>query len=56
MGTIDLGSAGQSSNPTPEQTQPTTREPVQEGQGQETIPGTAEALIRIIIQRPGGDQ
>lgn len=55
-GTIDLGSAGESANPTPGQTQPTTRDPVQEGQNQETIPGSAEAQIRIVIRRPGGEQ
>ena len=53
---LDQGSAGQSRNPTPSQTQPTSRDPVQEAVGQETISGTAEALIRIIIQRPGGEQ
>ena len=54
--TIDLGSAGIARNPTPEQTQPSEREPTQEALGQETVPGTSEALIRIIIQRPGGDE
>lgn len=54
--TLDLGSAGLSRNPTPDQTQPTSRDPAQEASGQETIPGTSEALIRIIIQRPGGQQ
>ncbi len=54
--TIDQGSAGQSRNPTPEQTQVTGRDPAQEALGQENIPGTAQALIRIIIRRPGGDQ
>ena len=38
------------------QTQPTEREPVQEGQNQETVPGTAQAQIRIVIRRPGGEQ
>ncbi|MDX1494753.1 MAG: hypothetical protein R3253_11865, partial [Longimicrobiales bacterium] len=55
-GLLDQGSAGLSRNPTPEQTQPTTRDPVQEATGQEAIGTTSEALIRIIIQRPGGDQ
>lgn len=54
--TIDQGSAGQSRNPTPGQSQPTSRDPAQEALGQETVPGTAQALIRIIIRRPGGDQ
>jgi len=54
--TIGLGSAELSGNPTAGQTQPATREPVQETQGQERLTGTAEAQIRIIIQRPGGDQ
>ncbi|MDH3271585.1 MAG: hypothetical protein OEN56_09650 [Gemmatimonadota bacterium] len=54
--TLDLGSAGQSANPTPNQSQPTSRDPTQESSGLETIPGTAEALIRIIIRRPGGAQ
>ena len=54
--TLDLGSAGIARNPTPEQTQPTERDPTQEASGQESISGTSEALIRIIIQRPGGDE
>jgi Tfp pilus assembly protein PilF/TolB-like protein len=54
--TLGLGSAEQSRNPTPGQAQPTTREPIQEGQGQESVPGTAQAQIRIIILRPGGEE
>jgi len=54
-GTLGLGSAEQSQNPTSEQTQPTNREPVQEVQGQEGGVA-AQAQIRIIITRPGGDQ
>lgn len=54
--TLDLGSAGQSQSPTAEQTQATSRDPAQEAQGQETVSGTGDALIRIIIRRPGGEQ
>lgn len=52
--TLDLGSAGLSQSTTPEQTQPTARDPAQELQGQETVSGMGEALIRIIIRPPGG--
>lgn len=52
--TLDLGSAGLSQNTTPEQTQATARDPAQELQGQETVSGMGEALIRIIIRPPGG--
>ena len=50
--TLDLGSTRQGRNQTTSQTN-TTRDPVQESQGQETVPGTAQAQIRIVIQRPG---
>jgi tetratricopeptide (TPR) repeat protein len=51
--TLDLGSTDQS---TTETNTGTTRDPVQESQGQETVAGTAEAQIRIVIQRPGGEE
>jgi len=51
---LDLGSTDQSTDQATQQTQDTNRDPVQEAQQQETVPGTAEALIRIVIQRPGG--
>lgn len=54
--TLDLGAAGLAGNPTPEQSQPTDRDPIQEALGQESISSTTEALIRIIIQRPGGEE
>ncbi len=54
--TLDLGSAGLAGNPTPEQSQPTDRDPIQEALGQESIASTTDALIRIIIQRPGGEE
>ena len=53
---LGVGSADQSRNPTSAQSQPTTRDPVQELQGQESVPGTAQAQIRIVIRRPGGEQ
>lgn len=56
VGMLGVSTSDQVRNPTPEQTQPTTREPVQEGQNQETVPGTTQAQIRIVIRRPGGDQ
>ncbi len=52
-GTLNLGSTQQGTTQTTTQTT-TNRDPVQESQGQETVPGTAQAQIRIIIQRPGG--
>lgn len=55
-GTLGVSTADQIKNPTPTQTQPTEREPVQEGQNQETVPGTAQAQSRIVIRRPGGEQ
>lgn len=56
--TLDLGqSAGdQSRNPTPDQTQPGTRDPIPEGSLGETVGGTTQATIRIVIRRPGGEQ
>jgi Tfp pilus assembly protein PilF/TolB-like protein len=54
--TLGVSTSDQIQNPTSTQTQPTTREPVQEGQNQETVPGTAQAQIRIVIRRPGGEQ
>ncbi|HUP53223.1 MAG TPA: CsgG/HfaB family protein [Longimicrobiales bacterium] len=51
--TLDLGSTDQS---TTETNTGTTRDPVQESQGQETVSGTADAQIRIVIQRPGGEE
>ena len=54
-GTLGVGSAEQTQNPTSEQTQPTNREPVQEVQGQEGGVA-AQAQIRIVITRPGGEQ
>lgn len=55
-GTLGVSTSEQIQNPTSTQMQPTTREPVQEGQNQETVPGTAQAQIRIVIRRPGGEQ
>jgi tetratricopeptide (TPR) repeat protein len=52
--TLNLGSTQQSRGQATKQTQDTNRDPVQESQGQETVPGTAEAQIVIVIQRPGG--
>ena len=46
----------QSQNPTTGQTQPSNRDPVQEGSGMEGAPGPAQAQIRIVIRRPGGGQ
>jgi tetratricopeptide (TPR) repeat protein len=51
--TLDLGSTKQGSNQATQQTQDTNRDPVQESQGQETVPGTTGAEIQIVIQRPG---
>jgi len=53
--TLDLGSASQSKDQATQQTQDTNREPVQEAQNQETVPGANVAQIRIVIRRPGGD-
>ena len=53
-GTLGVSTAELTQNPTPEQTQPTNREPVQEVRGEEGSTA-AQAQIRIIIRRPGGD-
>lgn len=54
--TLGLGSADQSRNGTPEQSQPSNRDPVQDAAGGEGVgPGTA-AQIRIVIRRPGVGQ
>lgn len=50
---IDLGSTQQGQDQATQQTQDTSRDPVQESQDQETVSGTAEAQIQIVIQRPG---
>jgi TolB-like protein len=55
-GTLDLGSADQSKNQTTLQSQDTNRDPTQEARDQETVPGTTDARIRIVIRRPGTDQ
>jgi len=47
-GTLDKGTTDSGT----EQTD-TTRDPVQESGGTETLPGTVEAQITIVIQRPG---
>jgi tetratricopeptide (TPR) repeat protein len=52
---LDLGSTRESQNLTTSQTD-TTRDPVQESQGQETLSGGAEAEIRIVIPQPGGEE
>jgi hypothetical protein len=50
---LDLGSTEQTSTQT---SAGTTRDPVQEAQGQETVTGTTDAQIRIVIQRPEGEE
>jgi hypothetical protein len=52
---LDLGSTQQGQSPATTQAG-ATRDPVQESQGQETVPGTAQAQIRIVIERPGGEE
>ena len=54
--TLGLSSSELVENPTPSQTQPADRDPVQEVAGSETVQGAAQAQIRIVIQRPGGEQ
>jgi tetratricopeptide (TPR) repeat protein len=49
-GTLDKGTTDSGT----EQTD-TTRDPVQESGGTETLPGTVEAQITIVIQRPGAE-
>jgi hypothetical protein len=34
----------------------TTRDPVQESGGAETLPGTVQTQITIVIPRPGGEE
>jgi hypothetical protein len=50
-GTLDRGSTDSGTDQTA-----TTRDPVQESTGTETLPGTVEAQITIVIQRPGGGE
>ena len=50
-GTLDKGSTD-----TPRDTKDTTRDPIQESGGTETLPGTVQAQITIVIQRPGGGE
>jgi len=52
-GTLDKGST--STGTSTDQTN-ATRDPVQESGGNEALPGTVEAQITIIIQRPGGGE
>jgi tetratricopeptide (TPR) repeat protein len=52
-GTLDKGSTSTSSST--DQTD-TTRDPVQESGQNETLPGTVNAQITIVIQRPGGEE
>lgn len=54
-GTIGVSTVEQTQNPTSDQSQPSTREPVQEVRGDEGATA-AQAQIRIVIRRPGGDQ
>jgi hypothetical protein len=54
--TLGLSSSDLVENPTSEQSQPSSRDPVQEVAGSESVQGAAEAQIRIVIQRPGGEQ
>jgi tetratricopeptide (TPR) repeat protein len=54
--TLGLSSSDLVENPTTEQTQPSNRDPVQEVSGSESVDGTLDAQIRIVIQRPGGEQ
>lgn len=51
--TLDLGSTQQGRDQATQQTQDTNRDPVQESQDQETVPGTVDTEIQIVIQRPG---
>lgn len=54
-GLIDLGSVTLGQDATTHQTDDTTRDPVQEGVD-ENVATVVEAQIRIVIQRPGGEQ
>lgn len=54
-GTLGLGSAEQSQNAAPGETQPANRDPVQEGGGGESGAASVAAQIRIVIRRPGGE-
>lgn len=54
--TLGQGSADQTRNATPEQTQPTNRDPVPESTGAEGVGTATAAQIRIVIRRPGGGQ
>ncbi len=54
--TLGLGVGDMIFNPTPGQSQPTTRDPIQEVAGQEVITSAATPQIRIVIRRPGGEE
>lgn len=54
--TLDLGTTDQSGQQATRTTQDTNRDPVQEAESQETVGGTAETQIRIVIQNPGGEE
>lgn len=55
IGILDLGSANQGQDATTNQTGDTVRDPVQE-QNDEGVRNAAQARIRIVIRRPGGEQ
>jgi tetratricopeptide (TPR) repeat protein len=55
-GTIDLGSSNTGGDQATEATRDTTRDPVQEVSGKETLSNTAQAQIRIVIRRPGSGE
>jgi len=54
--TIDLGSSSTGGDQATETTKDTTRDPVQEVAGKETLSNTGQAQIRIVIRRPGSGE
>ena len=53
--TLDLGSTQQGQSQSSSQTS-ATRDPVQEAQGQESVPSASQTQIRIVIPAPGGGE
>lgn len=53
---LGLSSAEESRHPTGAQTQPTTRDPVQEILGTESLSGLLQSVILITVRQPGGGQ
>jgi hypothetical protein len=54
--TLDLGTTQQSLDQATSTTQDTSRDPVQESSGTDTVSGAIGTVIRIVISNPGGEE